>query len=106
MAQLRQDYPEFVKRGAEVIALGPEKTESFANWWHEHQIPFIGLADPDHTVSKRYGQQVKIFKLGRMPAQFVIDKNGFIRYKHYGNSMSDIAENREILSELDKLNRN
>ena len=103
---MRQDYPEFVKRGAEVVAIGPEKAEAFAAWWHEHQMPFIGLADPDHTVAKRYGQQVKIFKLGRMPAQFVIDKNGTVRYRHYGNSMSDITENSEILAVLDRLNRN
>jgi peroxiredoxin Q/BCP len=103
MAQLRQDYPEFVKRDAEVIAIGPEKAEVFANWWHEHQMPFIGLPDPDHTVSKRYGQQVKLLKLGRLPAQLIIDKRGLIRYLHYGNSMSDIVENGELLAKLDQL---
>jgi len=104
MAQLRQDYPEFVKRDAEVIAIGPEKAEAFSNWWREHQMPFIGLPDPDHTVSKRYGQQVKLLKLGRLPAQLVIDKRGLIRYLHYGSSMSDIVENGELLAKLDQLN--
>jgi len=88
MAQLRQDYLEFVKRGAEVIAVGPEKAEVFANWWREHQMPFIGLPDPEHTVSKRYGQQ----------------KRGLIRYLHYGTSMSDIVDNGELLAKLDQLN--
>ena len=105
MAQLRSEYNEFVKRGAEVIAIGPESEKDFAAWWHEHEMPFAGLADPDHSVSRLYGQEVKIFKLGRMPAQLIIDKNGLIRYKHYGNSMSDIAENSEILSKIDDLNR-
>ena len=105
MAQLRIEYHEFLKRGAEVIAIGPENQKAFAEWWHEHEMPFPGLADPDHSVSKLYGQEVKIFKLGRMPAQLIIDKNGLIRYKHYGNSMSDIAENSEILSKIDDLNR-
>ena len=104
MAQLRQDYLEFVKRGAEVIAIGPEKAEVFANWWREHQMPFIGLPDPDHTVSKCYGQQVKLLKLGRLPAQLVIDKRGLIRYLHYGSSMSDIVDNGELLAKLDQLN--
>ena len=105
MAQLRQEYQEFIKRGAEIIAIGPENSKVFADWWHEYEMPFIGLPDPDHSVSKLYGQEVKIFKLGRMPAQLIIDKNGLIRYKHYGSSMSDIAENSEILSKLDELNR-
>ncbi len=105
MAQLRQDYDEFVKRGAEVIAIGPEGEEAFSKWWREHYMPFVGLADPDHSVSKLYGQQVKIFKLGRMPAQLIVDKSGMIRYKHYGSSMSDIPENSEILAILDELNK-
>ena len=104
MAQLRQEYQEFVKRGAEVIAIGPENAKSFADWWHEHEMPFTGLPDPEHTVSKLYGQEVKILKLGRMPAQLIIDKKGLIRYKHYGNSMSDIAENDELFAKLDQLN--
>jgi len=105
MAQLRRDYQEFVKSGAEVIAIGPEKPHAFADWWREHKMPFPGLADPEHRVSKLYGQEVRIFKLGRMPAQLIIDRNGMIRYKHYGASMKDIAENSELLSRLDELNR-
>jgi peroxiredoxin Q/BCP len=103
MAQLRRDYQEFVKREAEVIAIGPEKPEPFADWWRSHDMPFIGLPDPDHSVSRRYGQQVKLLKLGRLPAQLVIDKRGLIRYAHYGSSMSDIPENKEILAILDQL---
>jgi len=105
MAQLRRDYPEFVKRNAEVVAIGPEQATAFADWWHKHEMPFIGLPDPDHSVSKHYGQQVKLLKLGRLPAQLIVDKDGLIRYVHYGNSMADIAENRELLGTLDKLNK-
>jgi peroxiredoxin Q/BCP len=105
MAQLRQDYNQFVKRDAEVIAIGPEDAASFTKWWQENDMQFIGLPDPQHNVSKLYGQQVKIYKMGRMPAQLVVDKKGNIRYKHYGNSMSDIAANSDILVLLDELNR-
>ncbi len=101
---MRRDYSEFVKRNAEVIAIGPEKADAFANWWRKYDMPFPGLPDPDHTVSNLYGQQVKLLKLGRLPAQLVIDKKGLIRFFHYGHSMSDIVENREILILLDQLN--
>jgi len=105
MAQLRQDYREFVERDAELIVIGPENRKKFADWWHKHDMPFSGLADPEHTVSKLYRQKVKLFKLGRMPAQLIIDKNGMIRYRYYGNSMKDIAENSELFSKLDALNQ-
>ena len=42
--------------------------------------------------------------MGRMPALLVVDKGGRIRYAHYGHSMSDIPDNREILDLLDALN--
>ena len=105
MAQLRQDYQQFVSRNTEIIAIGPESAKEFKQWWHEHQMPFTGIADPEHVVAKMYGQQVKVLKLGRMPASFLIDKNGNIRHKHFGESMSDIPENQQILSLLDELNK-
>jgi len=94
MAQLRRDYQKFLDRNAEVIAIGPEDAKSFAFWWHEHKMPFIGIADPEHIIARSYGQQVKLFKFGRMPASFVVDKEGKIRYQHFGESMSDIPKTR------------
>ena len=105
MAQLRQDYQEFIDRDAEVIAVGPEDTKAFADWWHNEQMPFIGLADHQHTIANLYGQKVNPLKMGRMPALLVIDKAGRIRYEHYGESMSDIPLDTEILSLLDDLNK-
>ena len=105
MAQLRQDYSEFVIRQAEVIVIGPDKKKAFTDFWREHSLPFIGLPDPKAVVLKRYGQEVNLIKFGRMPAQFIVDKNGMVRYAHFGKSMSDIPDNRELLDLLDQLNR-
>ena len=103
MAQLRQDYAEFAARDAEVIAVGPDSREAFQRFWREHDIPFVGLADPSHAVADTYRQEVHILKLGRMPAQYIIDREGRIRYQHHARSMSDIPENDEILERLDAL---
>ena len=46
-----------------------------------------------------------MLKLGRMPAIFVIDREGIIRYGHYGDSMSDIPSNEEILGVIDRLSK-
>jgi len=104
MAQLRQDYAEFVKRGAQVLVVGPEDAGAFAAYWRENDLPFTGLPDPKGSVLRLYGQQVNLFKLGRMPAQLIVDKMGMVRYVHYGHDMTDIPTNEEILSLLDGLN--
>jgi peroxiredoxin len=105
MAQLRQDYDEFVARDAEIVVVGPEGEEAFADYWESEKLPFVGLADPKHTVLKRYGQEVNLFKLGRMPAQVIVDKAGKARYVHYGHSMSDIPSNAELLELLDEIDQ-
>ena len=97
MAQLRQDYEKFVKLNTEILVAGPENAEAFKDYWAKENLPFIGLPDPEHKVLKLYGQEVNIFKLGRMPAQVMIDKSGKVRYVHYGHSMMDIPENKELL---------
>jgi len=100
MAQLRQDYDKFAALDAEIIVVGPEKAESFQQYWQKHDLPFVGLPDPKHQVLKLYGQEIKLFKLGRMPAQVIIDKEGQARYVHYGRSMRDIPDNAELLALL------
>ena len=104
MAQLRQDYPEYQARDAEVIVVGPEDEASFARFWAENDLPFVGLPNPEHGVLKLYGQEINLFKLGRMPAQVLIDKQGMARFVHYGKSMSDIPGNDEVLALLDEVN--
>jgi peroxiredoxin Q/BCP len=103
MAQLRQGHAEFERRGAVVLVAGPEKPEAFAKYWAEYSLPFIGLPDPDHSVLKLYGQEVKLFKLGRMPAQVIVDRTGMVRFAHYGHSMADIPANEELLGILDQI---
>ncbi len=102
MAQLRQYYPQFQEKDAEVVVIGPENRNAFRKYWEKEQLPFIGLPDPHHTVLKLYGQEVNLFKLGRMPAQVVVDKQGVVRFAHYGHSMQDIPRPEEVLELITK----
>ncbi len=100
MAQLRRDYDRFVEKDTEVLVVGPEDADAFQEYWSEHDLPFQGLPDPKHAVLKLYGQEIKLFKFGRMPAQVIVDKEGIARFVHYGKDMQDIPENEEILELL------
>lgn len=100
MAQLRQDSDQLAKLDVEILVVGPETPNKFKNYWVKESLPFIGLPDPDHSVMKLYGQEVKIFKLGRMPAQMLIDKTGILKFVYYGHSMADIPDISDIESAL------
>ena len=98
IAQLRQKSDKLTNLDIEVLVAGPENSDSFRRYWKKESLPFKGLPDPNHSVMKLYGQEVKLFKLGRMPAQMLIDKSGILKFVYYGNSMSDIPD----ISELEK----
>ena len=102
---MRHDFQEFTARQTEVVVVGPEDKAAYSSFWREQSLPFIGLPDPKTVVLKRYGQEINLFKLGRMPAQVIIDRKGIVRYAHFGHSMSDIPDNCELLALLDGLNQ-
>ena len=104
MAQLRQDHEQFAQRQTVVVIVGPEDAKAFARYWAENDLPFVGLPDPEHRVLKLFGQEIKLFKYGRMPAQVLVDRAGVARFVHYGHNMSDIPSNQEILGLIDDLN--
>jgi len=105
MAQLRQEYHQFITLDTEIIVVGPEGQSAFQKYFTQEQLPFIGIPDPGHVVLKLFGQEVSIFKLGRLPAQVIIDKHGIVRYVHYGKSMADIPKNEEIIEIIKDLNQ-
>lgn len=87
------------------MSVGPEKQDVFAHFWEKNEMPFMGLPDPEQKVLKLYGQEVSKLKLGRLPAQMIIDKEGVLRYVHYGQSMSDVGDLEEILELTQSLNK-
>ena len=93
----------FKRHGSDVLAVGPDGPNAFRLYWQAEKLPFIGLPDPDHAVALRYKQEVNLFKWGRMPLVTVVDRDGLIRYAHYGASMSDIPDNSVLLEVIDKL---
>lgn len=102
MAQLRHDHPKFSARNTRIVVIGPEPAEDFVRYFGENDLPFVGLPDPKGSVLRLYGQEVNLFKLGRMPAQVLVDQHGIVRFAHYGHSMSDIPENEEVFAGLDE----
>ncbi len=105
MAQLRQNYEKFLAEDTIIVVIGPEDKSAFKKYFEDNQLPFLGLPDPKHSVLKLYGQQIKLFKFGRMPAQLLINKDGIVKFVHYGHNMTDIPSPREMLDLLASVNK-
>jgi len=102
MAQLRREASTLAQENIEVLIVGPEKPDAFRKYWERESLLFIGLPDPEHTVMQRFGQEVSLLKLGRQPAQMLIDMDGVIRAVHYARSMTDIPDTLEFIKVLEE----
>jgi peroxiredoxin len=100
---LREDFDKFADRETEILVIGPEGPRQFKKMWTEQRYPFVGFPDYRHTVAETYGQEVKLHKLGRMPAMVIVDKQGIIQFAHFGDNMADIPRNEDVLALLDQL---
>jgi len=72
----------------------------------KHMFPIYYDASDEKIAKNVLNQEFKVFKLGRMPALLVVNKEQMIRYAYYGENMHDIPRNEEILSFLKELNKN
>ena len=104
MAQLRQEYQGFTERDTEVLVVSPEDGETVRGFWQEQDMPMVGLADPGHEVAARYGQEVNLLKLGRMPTMVLLDRDGKVRYEHRALHMADYPANAKLFALLDQIN--
>lgn len=90
-------------RDAEILVVGPDPHAMFKLYWGKEKMPFVGLADPRHSVANRYEQEVSLWKMGRMPALLIVDKKGRVRFMHYAENMKDYPTLPEMYAVLDAL---
>ncbi len=100
MVQLHQDFLKFEERKIKVVVVCPEKATGIEKFLAKEPVDFDLIGDEDHQLADEYGQQVKVFKLGRMPSQILLDNQENKIFEHHGNTMMDIVENEEILAKV------
>lgn len=103
LKELARRYAEFQARQTEIVAVGVDSAAAFERFWLACGIPFIGVPDPERKVLRKYGQQVKLLRLGRLPAVVIVDRDGVVRWIHYGGSMMDIPPVEVLLERLDEM---
>ena len=100
---MRDDYPKFREQNATILVVTQHSSKKMQSYWSEERLPYLGVPDEGKRLRTLYRQQWKALKLGLMPALFIIDTAGVIRYAHYSESMSDIPTNQQVLESLSQL---
>jgi peroxiredoxin Q/BCP len=96
---MRDDWRRFQQAAARIVVVLPHGLDESRKYWRKHDLPYLGVPDPDGRLARMYDQQWKLIKLGRMPALFVIAPSGRLQFVHYSDSMSDIPSNDEVLEQ-------
>ena len=94
------DYGKFKELEAEIIAVAPDTLGNAKDYFETNKLPFVGLADNELQVFKKYDVQNRLISLGQRPGTFVIDSEGLIRYAYIGFQQWEIPGNDEILEVL------
>jgi thioredoxin-dependent peroxiredoxin len=81
---LRDNYGLLKKNGFVVVGVSPDDVKKHKKFESKFSLPFILLADPDHTIIDKYGvwgekQMFGNHYMGVHRTTFVIDEKGIIR---------------------------
>lgn len=106
-AQSFRDYlPEIERRGAVVLGVSPDSVKSHQNFKKKHDLNFLLLSDPDHSVAEAYGAWGKKKMYGReymgiIRSTFIIGKDGLVKVVFPRVKVTGHAE--EVIKALDEL---
>jgi len=106
MEGIREHLSELEARNCAAVTIMAQKPDRMRAALEERGFPFPVLADADRSVSKAYGVYVRAnfesINIAR-PANFVLDRDGVIRYMHIATIQTEYASLDDILATLDGL---
>jgi peroxiredoxin len=98
---MNENYERFTQRGVEVLMLTSTDTRQSKQVVTDLSIKMPLLSDPSCKVFQAYevGQALG----APLPAQFLLDRYGKLRFKHLFSFLSPNAEVETLLDAIDKL---
>ena len=117
IANLANDYPKFQEVKTEIIAISTDTPEKAVKTQKKSRFLFPILLDEkgkvvqlyDVLVEKREWKDIPALMHGKkagtyaMPAVFIVDHQGVIRYSYVGRSFTDRPSNEDLLKTLKEL---
>lgn len=99
LTKIRDDYEEYTKHGAEVMAASVDSPFTLKVWAEQLKLPFPLLSDFNKEVSRAYGalhDDMLGLKGVAKRAVFVMDGRGTVRYRWVSDDPGQLPEFDEI----------
>ncbi|MDA1193360.1 MAG: peroxiredoxin family protein [Candidatus Poribacteria bacterium] len=88
LATLQEEMAKFDAAGAKIVAISPDELEFATATAEAEGLTFPVLSDTTRETVKSYGVFHDAIN-GSLPATFVIDRTGIIRWKYIGKNKQD-----------------
>lgn len=108
LTDLKGLYQNVRSRYAEVLVINPQESDITSAWHRNLEPHFPMLSDPTGLVGAAYGVGKQIMVKDRwvnLPAEFIVDKKGILRFAHIGKSSDDRMSVVALIRELDKVKK-
>lgn len=94
---LRDNFSTLKEKGIVVVGISPDSVKSHQGFTKRFNLPFLLIADEDHTISTAYGvwgekSKLGIKYMGMTRTTFLIDKKGIIQHILTDVEVSDHAK--------------
>jgi len=93
---------EFESAGARIAGLSVDPVDESQELANNHKLGFPIISDTSGDTVKAYGVWHADKKIS-LPAVFVIDRAGVIRWRYVSKSVGDRPEEDDVLAEVKKL---
>lgn len=88
--QLEQARPLFEQRGARIVAISADSPSVAAQTKSELGLGFTVLPDSDLELMRLYNHRERYSQLQvHNPAVYIVDREGVVRYVHFGQDAGD-----------------
>jgi len=129
IAELKREFPRFRERSLSLLVVLQSTPENITPMVSQKDMPFEIGCDPQERLFTLYGVKpgstldyitpttivraatavAKGFRHGtyegnekQLPATFIIDRSGKVRYAHYGKNVADVPKTGRLLDEIDR----
>lgn len=107
LCQIRDEKSIYENLGAEILAVSVDSLFTLGKFKEEQGYNFTMLSDWNKEVARAYGALYEDFVLGMKGvakrSAFVIDENGYIRYKEILESAGDMPDFDKVKETLSSL---
>lgn len=102
LKNLADHYGYITQQDGEVAAISTDSIDEAKNMAVDLKLPFKVISDPEHKIADQYG----VFDTNTdtdLPALFLVDKNGVVRYRKIVEGLDDLVSGDEVVNRLREL---